>query len=178
MSFLAGLPSGYLYRYMAQEIMKINLNPSKIENTEEIVTLLKRSIIEICGPDYDNSKTILNNWLVNKTPENLTKWIKDKNNISVSAIVDEKIVGFCMANVNGEILLLYVLPNNICEGIGRSMYLYIENILKAKNVKIVTAFSTITAAPFYNHMGFNRNEDSKELDEMNGEVKFEKSIAI
>jgi len=158
--------------------MKIILQPSKIEDAENIVSLLRKSIIEVCGPDYGHSKAILDDWLENKTVCNLSEWILNRNNICISASIDGKLVGFGLSNISGEILLLYVLPEFINNGVGKSIYLYIENELISRRITTITTFSTITASTFYQRMGFQQVKKTKRSDEVDGEVHYEKHISL
>ncbi|VAW41064.1 hypothetical protein MNBD_GAMMA01-1742 [hydrothermal vent metagenome] len=166
-------------------LLKINnkkMNPilklNTIENTNEIVRLLKKSIIELCGPDYGNDSTILNAWIENKTEENLIKWIESKETYSITALVENTIVGFGLSNITGEILLLYILPEYKRKGIGESIYLYIEELLLKNNVTKVIAYSTITAKPFYLKMGFSQFGSPIKVGKFDGEYPLEKSIVI
>ena len=158
--------------------MNHELKLSTIENINEVVTLLKRSILEICGPDYGNDSTILNDWIENKTEENLIKWIESKETYSITALVENTIVGFGLSNITGEILLLYILPEYNRKGIGKSIYLYIEALLLKNSVTKVIAYSTITAKPFYLKMGFSQFGSPIKVGDFDGEYPLEKSIAI
>ena len=146
--------------------MKLEINLSNVDNINEIIILLKRSIVELCGPDYGNDKKIID------------EWIESKDTYSVTALVDNNIVGFGLSNISGEILLLYVLPEFNRKGIGKSMYLCIENQLLKNNVTKVIAYSTITAKPFYLEMGFNQFGSPIKVGKYDGEFPLEKSIVI
>ncbi len=132
------------------------IQPSNPKQAKEIAILLQKSITELCGPDYDNNKTIVSDWLENKTEANIVKWIKNNDTYAISAFLENKIVGFGLFTINGKILLLYVLPKFKGKYIGKSLYLYIEKLLLHKGVKRVIAYSTITAKPFYLKIGFKQ----------------------
>ncbi len=158
--------------------MNFELKLSCSENINEVVALLKRSIIELCGPDYGNDKTILSERVKNKTEENVIKWIENKKTYSVTAVAGNSIVGFGLSNVDGEILLLYVLPEYNRKGIGRTIYQYIEKLLLQNNVTKIVAYSTITAKPFYTAMGFSQFGVSVKVGKFEGEFPLEKNITL
>lgn len=80
------------------------------ENAKELCSLITKSIIEVCGPDYQNNVKILQEWTKNKTPENVAKWINMKSNLSFSVLdkTNSVLVGFILVNNKGEILLNYL----------------------------------------------------------------------
>lgn len=157
--------------------MNIETRNSTIEEAKSIATLLKRSILEICGPDYGNDRSILGNWIENKTERNVKAWIDNENTIAVTAYLDLEIVGFGLSNSEGEILLLYVLPENKGNGVGSSIYLDLENQLVSRNIKKITAYSTITAKPFYQNKGFTQIGTPIKVGGIDGEFLLEKDIS-
>ena len=117
--------------------------------------ILIRSITEICILDHNNDPTILNEWLANKTPENIKKWISDPNNYSNLALGRAgDTLGFSMISMKGEILLNYILPEYLFKGIGKMMLDEMETHLRKIGVNRIVVMSTITAAGFYKRNGY------------------------
>lgn len=158
--------------------MNIELKLNYTENINKVVILLKRSIIELCGPDYGNDKKILSEWLENKTEKNVIKWTESEHTYAVTALVEKNIVGFGLSSVEGEMLLLYILPEYNRKGIGQSIYHYIESLLLQNNVTTVVTYSTITAKPFYTAMGFSQFGLAIKVGNVDGEFPLEKNIIV
>ncbi len=59
-------------------------------------TLLHRLITEVCGPDYGNDRTVLEDWLSNKTPKNVANWISVGRGCSLVTERGTEIVGFVL----------------------------------------------------------------------------------
>jgi histone acetyltransferase (RNA polymerase elongator complex component) len=59
----------------------------------------------------------------------------------------------------GEILLNYVAPENIHQGIGRLLINKIEDFARNQGLSAITVMSTITAKTFYEKNGFVKNGD-------------------
>lgn len=127
------------------------------KHAKEICNLLIESIIVTCAPDYDNDPQIMKDWLANKTPENISQWIDSKNNLSFAALNKDKIIGFALMNMSGEILLNYVLPSYLHKGVGKQLLKALEEIAESKGIQNLIVVSTITAKRFYEKNGFINN---------------------
>lgn len=136
------------------------------EHAEEACQVLISSIKKICIPDHNNDPQKLQEWLNNKTSDNIKKWIQDTNNYSLVAVdKSRKVVGISMINKNGEILLNYLLPEFLFKGIGKQMLKEMESFAKRSGIKIIKAISTITASHFYERNGFSRNHQNQQTNE-------------
>lgn len=79
------------------------------DDTDAIVTVLHRSIRELCVDDHRGDPKMLDNWLANKTPDSVAAWIASDDDFCTVAVSPENnVVGFGMLNRSGELLLLYV----------------------------------------------------------------------
>ena len=156
----------------------MSIQNSSPKEANEITSVLRRSILELCGPDYNNDQTILEEWVENKTEENIKSWIESENTIAVTGYLNSSVVGFGLASLKGEVLLMYVLPEQKGKGYGASIYRSIETQLKTQNVNRVIAYSTITAKAFYHKMGFTQFDDAIKVGSIDGEFPLEKFIAI
>lgn len=114
---------------------------------------MRRSISEVCGPDYGNDPTVLTGWLSNKTPENVSGWIANNGSYSIVAKWNAEIIGFALIRED-EIMLMYVIPEFIGKGVGRKMLKAIESWASSEGVRELLCISTITAKRFYERNGF------------------------
>lgn len=137
------------------EKMKFQVIPPRPHDAVDICHVLINSITKACGPDYQNDEKIIHNWLENKTPENVKKWISSSDNYSFVAIDnDGAIVGFSLMNRSGEILLNYIEPKYMHRGIGKLFLEKFEETAKRNSIHEITVYSTITAKDFYLRNGF------------------------
>ena len=58
------------------DVDEIIIRKATSENAEAACSVLVRSIKEICAPYYENDEAILAQWLENKTPTNVRRWIE------------------------------------------------------------------------------------------------------
>lgn len=151
--------------------------PAKPDDAIDICYVLIRSIIYVCGPDYLNDEEIIDEWLKNKTPENIEQWISSPNNFSYKAIDNEKnIVGFTLMNRAGEILLNYVGPGYLHRGIGKLFLQKFEEVAKFNNISEMSVDSTITARNFYLRNGFSLCGEPKMIGNIVGEFPMKKIL--
>jgi hypothetical protein len=125
------------------------------QDASQIVKVLIHSITYGCILDHHNKKNLLDNWLENKTKENVLKWITDLNNISVVS-VDEffpEINGVGLISKSGVLKLLYVMPESEKRGIGASIFEKLQIEVKNLGVEEITLNSTLTAKIFYEKQG-------------------------
>ena len=85
--------------------MRFTITEAKEKDAREICQLIRRSISEVCGPDYAKIDGFIENWLANKTPENIGSWIKSTEGVFIICRNDESIVGVANMNRQGKILL-------------------------------------------------------------------------
>lgn len=141
------------------------IKEATINDVPQILSVLRDSILS-CEKDHENNKKIIENWLANKTEDNLILWInagiafvyKDKNNV----------FGFILGSYNGEILLNYVSPDRQGAGIGRDLLNKIKDVYKNNGIEKITLDSTITAKNFYIKNNFKVIDDIYENDRLTG----------
>jgi N-acetylglutamate synthase-like GNAT family acetyltransferase len=133
------------------------------EHADEACQVLIRSIKEVCILDHKNDQAVLNEWLSNKTTENLEKWITDTSNYSIVALNNrDEVIGLSMISVSGKILLNYLLPEYLFKGIGKLMLNDMEMFAAKLGLKKIIAMSTITASGFYKRNGFIEDLENKD----------------
>lgn len=135
----------------------ITIRKATAQEAESACAVLVRSIKEICAPYYDNDEEILDQWLENKTPANVRRWIESDRSYCVMAINAEgQVLGF--ASISGaEIMLNYVLPEVLHRGIGKRMLQALEAHAVVSGVDHIRLVSSIPAKAFYERNGYVSN---------------------
>ena len=116
---------------------------------------VRRSIQEICGPDYGHEEKVMSDWLANKTPDNLRTWIESPDHFCVVAVSPSaEIVGFGQVNRSGCVELCYVAPAGLHQGYGRAMLESMERQGVHWGLDALRLNSSITAKDFYERNGY------------------------
>lgn len=130
------------------------LRQAALSDSEAIADVLRRSIAEVCYSDHKGDEVILQQWLANKTPDNVTNWLSSPSTAAWVAELNHRVVGVGMLSQSGEVLLCYVSPEVIGMGMG---YQLLQRMLQSANdwgLDRVYLESTATARPFYLRNGF------------------------
>lgn len=147
-------------------------------DSAQVCNVLRRSIIEVCGPDY-KSQSVIEEWLSNKTEDNIAQWIQSESTYSI-VCADEKntIVGFGLITLKGEILLIYLVPEALFKGNGKLMLQHMERRLSMDGVnELHTAVSSITAKEFYERNGFMQDGPAQMVGEIEGDFPLVKKLS-
>jgi GNAT superfamily N-acetyltransferase len=124
------------------------------KDAEAAITVLRRSIMELCMSDHRGDAETLAKWLANKTPQNFVSWVGDEDNFCVVAEAAGRLSGVGLLHRGGEIRLCYLSPGAQGQGIGKAIYLALEEKAKAWGLKKLNLESTVAARPFYESLGF------------------------
>lgn len=116
--------------------------------------VLRRSIVELCVRDHLNDPARLTEWLADKTPEHVARWIADPDNRLFVAVSEDDILAAGCARTNGEITLNYVSPDGRLGGISRAMLRTLEQALRDAGHRKATLTSTLTSHDFYLAAGY------------------------
>jgi GNAT superfamily N-acetyltransferase len=116
--------------------------------------VLRRSITESCALDHRGDADTLGKWLANKTPQNFLSWLASDDNFCVVAEANSQVVGVGLLHRSGEIRLCYIAPGAQRKGIGKTIYLALEEHAKAWGLKSLRLESTVAARQFYERLGF------------------------
>lgn len=130
---------------------------ANVSDTAQVCDVLRRSILEVCAPDY-NDQAVIKEWLSNKTEDNISTWIQSGNTYSVVCADEANIVvGFGQITLAGEILLMYLVPEALHKGNGKLMLQQMENFASLQGLNEIRTTSSITAKAFYERNGFIEN---------------------
>lgn len=135
--------------------------PAEVSDAGEIADVLCRSIVEVCGPDYQHNKDLLHSWTANKTPANMLEWMKRRNNRMLVArqVNDAKILGVGLIEIveskkEANILLCYVHPNYLSRGVGTKILQDLESEAIRHGISQINLSSSLTAFNFYLDHGY------------------------
>jgi len=122
------------------------------EDADAACRILRRSIAELCDADHRGDAETLAQWLANKTPDNMRRWIA-QTHVFVAA-EGEKLLGVGAINDAGEIMLNYVAPEARFRGVSKTMLTRLEACAGALSLSTVRLQSTATARRFYLAAGY------------------------
>jgi GNAT superfamily N-acetyltransferase len=137
-----------------------------VEDTDAVVTVLRRSITELCVADHRNDPGVLGAWLENKTAENVHTWIESPRNFMVVAEVGGAVCGVASLGITGGILLCYLLPEVQLTGVGRALLARLEAEARRQGIRELSLQSTVSARGFYTKHGFRPKGDSSLLSKV------------
>jgi len=116
----------------------------------EIQELFRGSVLNVCSRDYTEAQTAV--WSAGS--KNAEKWYNGiSNQYFVLDVRSCGVAGFASLK-QSEIDLLYVHHKCQGQGIGKGLITHLENYARDHNVHEMVAFSSITARPFFEKLGF------------------------
>lgn len=132
----------------------IVVRPAQPHDADAAAHLLRRSITELCATDHQHDAATLAQWLANKTPEYFRKMLAHPDNFHVVAEENDLLLGVGAIARDGLIRLLYLLPGVQRRGIGKALYLAMEQQATTWGLRKLIAHSNTDACAFYERMGF------------------------
>ena len=135
------------------------VRPAEMSDAFKACAVLRRSICELCFEDHEGDRATLEQWLANKTADNVRAWIEAPEQILVVAERGGEIVGVGAATVRGEVLLNYVSPDARFEGVSTAMMQHLESYVASLGNKKSFLSSTQTAHRFYLAIGYENSGD-------------------
>lgn len=146
------------------------IRPAKEIDAEQICSVLRISITELCYLDHRGDSEELQEWLANKTVQNCKAWVGNERNNAFVAESNGKIVGVSSISHDGYVFLCYVLPEVKGQGYGGQLLKTAEASILKMGVGSFSLESTITAQGFYEHHGYTKVSASE------SELKYAKVI--
>lgn len=132
----------------------VTVRQAEPKDAEAAVEVLRRSITELCTADHHGDADTVANWLANKTPQNFRSWLANDENFCVVAETNNHILGVGLLHRSGEIRLCYLTPGSQRQGIGKAVYLALEEKAKAWGLCKLNLESTVSARTFYESVGY------------------------
>lgn len=138
------------------------IKKASVNDANEACEVIVESIVEVCGPDYEEIPGYIEKWLSNKTPSTLRQWIEhDSNEFLISHNATGEINGVSCIGKNGEVFLCYVKSAALGKGIGKALVSKMKEVAANWGLSKIIAHSTVTAKDFYLSQGF---EDTLEIE--------------
>lgn len=134
--------------------MGIAIRKAAPSDAPAATALLRRSIQESCAPDHGHRPEILDNWIANKTPQNVVTWFSSPSNYAVVAEVDGQLAGLALLTQAGKVALCYVLPEALRSGVGRALLAGIEEQARAWNINKLFLHSPASSSAFFERHGY------------------------
>lgn len=129
---------------------------ARAADAEEACDVMRRSIAELCSSDHRDDPTILRQWLANKTPGHVERWIADDGNRVLVAVGSGAILAVGAVTTHGEITLNYVSPDARFQGVSRAMVTALEQAARDFGNASCHLVSTSTARRFYLSAGYQK----------------------
>jgi GNAT superfamily N-acetyltransferase len=133
---------------------------AELRDAEPAVSVLRRSITELCVADHRNDPATLQAWLANKTVENFHSWLTSANNFCVVTELDGRVNGVGLVNRAGEVQLCYVAPESQHHGFGRAILTALEQQAAVWGLEKLHLGSTLSARAFYENHGYRATGES------------------
>lgn len=116
--------------------------------------VIRQSIEVLCTADHEGNRSILDQWLANKTPEQVKGWIEINPAGVLVGIGPDGIGGVGAVVPDGRIELNYVAPWARFCGVSKGMMGALECCAAERGHAFCSLTSTITAHPFYRAYGY------------------------
>lgn len=133
--------------------MQTRIRNATSEDAPAICDVLHQSISDCCVADHRGDPEVIANWLANKTPHNVGRWIAAEGAIALVAVRAGIIVGFALV-VGDELALCYVTPQVLHQGVGKALLNEAVSRALVQGVSVLRLDSTRTALDFYGRHGF------------------------
>jgi GNAT superfamily N-acetyltransferase len=130
----------------------MHVRAARHEDAEQACDVVKRSITELCEADHRGDALTLAQWLSNKTPDNMRRWIDQ--HCTFVATDGAAIVGVAVLKHTGEIILNYVSPDARFRGVSKALIARLEARARELGIETLTLQSSATAIRFYFAAGY------------------------
>lgn len=133
---------------------RIEVRHAVPDDAEALTEVTIRSILEICGVSGDYTPEQIEAWVENKTPTNFLKWMASPDLRLYAGLLDGTIAGVGMFSLDGEIELLYLVPEARGHGLGRALLSEIESEAEFLELSPLRLNATTVAVAFYERHGY------------------------
>lgn len=137
---------------------EVAVRKAKIEDAEELATLFFETVHAINKKDYTEEQIQAwapQVWTAEGTAERL------KDHITWVAVANDRIVGFVELKTSGYIDCFYCHKDFQRRGIGSLLFNSVEAAADKKRMQTLFADVSITAVPFFTHLGFEIMEEQQ-----------------
>jgi len=139
---------------MGIQICDIDIRQATPDDATAACALLRHSIEQGCAADHGQRPELLQAWLGNKTPQNVSTWFSSPSNYAVVAEQAGQIVGMALLTPAGKLALCYVQPGLLRSGIGSALLAAVETRARAWNISKLHMHSPGSASAFFERHGY------------------------
>ena len=136
-----------------------SIRPARPDEAKAIAALVRGSISELCIDDHGGDESRLDQWLADKTENDIAAMIADD---TLSVYVIGCSTGLAAAGCHrddGVILMNYVSPFYRFQGLSARMIGFLEDSIAAQGRATARLVSTRTAITFYEDRGWHSDGD-------------------
>lgn len=119
---------------------------------ELMVSLFKETVHSVNANDYTSEQLL--SWAPPHAHHGHARWQSLLENIAFVAEIDGVIVGFADLTHDGYLDRLFVHKNYQRQGIAAKLVRQLEQEAVEKGIEKITTEASITAKPFFEHMGY------------------------
>ena len=136
-----------------------SIRPARPDEAKAIAALVRGSISELCIDDHGGDESRIDQWLANKTEDEIAAWIAAPD-LSVYVIgCSTGLVATGCHRDDGVILMNYVSPFYRFQGLSARMIGFLEETIAAQGRATARLVSTRTAITFYEDLGWHAYGD-------------------
>lgn len=136
------------------DVRQWQFRPALPNEAAAACAVIRQSIEVLCVADHDGDRSILDQWLANKTPEHVRGWIEINPAGVIVGIGPDGIGGVGAVVRDGKIVLNYVAPEARFCGVSKGLMRAMECCAAEWGHSFCSLTSTITAHPFYCAYGY------------------------
>lgn len=134
--------------------MVVEIRLARPQDAADACRVLCRSITQCCRLDHQDDVAILQNWLGNKTPDNVASWIASPSNCMFVAVRDGELVGVSLLTQAGKLSLCYLVPEAHHAGLGKAMLDAQEAQARTWGISVLRMHGTASARDFFVRNGY------------------------
>lgn len=133
------------------------------QDAEAALALVRRSIIDLCREDHLGDALTLEGWLANKTLANMQAWITKLGSVVVLAEREQRLAGVAGFTAAGDLILLYVAPEDRFQGVSKALLADCETRAKAMRLPRLRLTTSFTARQFFLDRGYEVEEEEGDI---------------
>lgn len=141
----------------------MNIRPAKIEDAQAALALVRRSIVDLCRGDHFGDPLTLEGWLANKTLKNMEAWITKLGSVVVLAERGGHLAGVAGLTAAGDLILLYVAPEDRFQGVSKALLAECEKRAKEMRLPRLRLTTSFTARKFFLDRGYEIEEEEGDI---------------
>lgn len=141
----------------------VTIRQAKVEDAEAALELVRRSIVELGREDHQGDRLTLEGWLANKTLKNMQAWITMIGSVMVLAEREGRLAGVAAFTGAGDLILLYVSPEDRFKGVSKALLAECERRAKEMRLPMLRLTTSVTARRFFLDRGYEVEEEATDI---------------